>query len=83
MARRLLDERRRDSPTIAILGAAHVVRKPMGGLEPVGLLVEQKLPGVANGFLAPLSAIDEGFTTADVSIPIGEAEPAVRPSASP
>jgi len=49
MARRLLAGRRRDSPLLAVLGAGHVV------VAPVGLLIEQKLQGVANAILAPSS----------------------------
>lgn len=76
MARRLLDGHSHESLTMAILGAAHVVREPIDGLEPVGLLVERELPGVANGMLAPAGA--ERLPT-DVVFPIGPAERAVVP----
>jgi hypothetical protein len=40
---------------VAVLGSAHVVREPMDELEPLGLLIERELPGVANGILVPSS----------------------------
>jgi len=76
MARRLLDDRRRESRTLVVLGAAHVLREPFEGLDPVGRLVERELSGVANGILAPAGA--EQLRT-DVVFPIGPAEPAVVP----
>lgn len=89
MARRLLAGRRRDSPMLAVLGAAHVVREPVDELEPVGLLIEQELRGVANGILAPSSGtawfhgerdVDPGeLPPVDVVVPIGVAVPAVVP----
>ena len=82
IAARLLAERRRDSPLLAILGAAHVVREPVDGLGPVGLLVERELPGVANCFLAPSASAYDGFPAPDVIFPIGEAERAVAPTQS-
>jgi hypothetical protein len=89
MARRLLASRRRDSALLAVLGAMHVVREPLDELEPVGLLVENELPGVANAILAPSSgtcwfhgehgvASDE-LPPVDAVIPIGTASPAVVP----
>ncbi|MGI9112499.1 MAG: hypothetical protein ACR2GT_09970 [Gaiellaceae bacterium] len=89
MACRLLAGRRRDSPMLAILGAGHVVREPLDEVEPVGLLIEQELAGVANGLLAPSSGtsrfhgeqeVPSGeLPPADVVIPIGVANPAVVP----
>ncbi len=89
MARRLLGGRRLDSPMLAVLGAGHVVRAPLDDLEPVGLLIEQELPGVANGILAPSSGTlwfhgehelpSDELPPADVVIPIGVAYPAVVP----
>jgi hypothetical protein len=89
MARRLLAARRRDSPLLAVLGAAHVVRVPLDDLEPVGLLIEEELPGVANGILAPSSGMfwfhgeqelgSGGLPPADVVVPLGVAYPAVVP----
>jgi hypothetical protein len=86
MTRRLLAARRRDSPLLAILGAGHVVRAPVDDLVPVGLLVEEKVPGVANGVLAPSSGrlwfhgeqeVPSGTPPrADVVIPLGVASPA-------
>jgi len=82
MARRLLAERRGDSPLLAILGADHVVRAPLDGLEPVGLLVERELPGVANCFLALASSTCKGRPAPDAVFPIGDAERAVVPTRS-
>jgi hypothetical protein len=89
MARRLLTDRRRDSPMLAVLGAGHVVRAPLDDLEPVGLLIEKELPGVANGILAPSSGrcwfhgeheLPSGeLPPADVVVPLGVAYPAVVP----
>jgi hypothetical protein len=89
MARRLLAERRRDSPLLAVLGAMHVVREPFDELEPVGLLIDIERPGVANGILAPSSGtcwfhgeneVASGeLPPADAVIPIGIAYPAVVP----
>ena len=89
MARRLLAGRRRDSPMLAVLGVGHVVRSPLDDLEPVGLLVEEELPGVANGILAPSSGtiwfhgeheLPSGeLPPADVVGPLGVAYPAVVP----
>ena len=79
MARRLLEERSHDSPLLAVLGTAHVVREPLDGLEPVGLLVERELSGVANGFLTPDSAAYEGLPPVDAVFPIGAVAPAVVP----
>jgi hypothetical protein len=93
MARRLLAGRRRDSPMLAVLGAAHVARAPEDGVEPVGLLVEEELPGVANGILAPSSGTCwfhgevevpfEDLPRADVIVPIGVASPAIVPQYPP
>lgn len=90
MTQRLLAARRRNSPLLAILGASHVVRTPVRDLEPVGLLVEEKVPGVANGVLAPSSGrfwfhgeqeVSSGAAPppADVVVPLGVASPAVVP----
>jgi hypothetical protein len=89
MTRRLLAARRRNAPLLAVLGASHVVRLPVGGLEPLGLLVEEKVPGVANGVLAPSSGsfwfhgeqeVASGAPPpADVVIPLGVASAAVVP----
>lgn len=89
MARRLLAARRRDSPALAVLGAGHLVRAPLADLRPVGLLIEEELPGVANGILVPSSGTlwfhgEREFPsaeppTADVVIPIGIAYPAFVP----
>jgi len=89
MARRLLAGRRRDSPMLAVLGAGHVVRAPLADLEPVGLLIEEELPGVANGILAPSSGRfwfhgehelrSRELPPADVVVPLGVAYPAVVP----
>jgi hypothetical protein len=89
MARRLLAGRRRDSPMLAVLGAGHVVRAPLDDLEPVGLLIEEELPGVANGILEPSSGtcwfhgeheLPSGeLPPADVVVPLGVAYPAVVP----
>jgi len=89
MARRLLGGRRLDSPMLAVLGAGHVVRAPLDNLKPVGLLIEEELPGVANGILAPSSGTiwfhgklelpSDELPPADVVIPIGVAYPAVVP----
>ncbi|HEU0247788.1 MAG TPA: hypothetical protein VFR38_11950 [Gaiellaceae bacterium] len=89
MTRRLLAARRRKSPLLAVLGASHVVRSRVGGLEPVGLLVEEKVPGVANGVLAPSSGrfwfhgereVPSGAPPpADVVVPLGVASAAVVP----
>jgi hypothetical protein len=89
MAQRLLAERRQDSPLLVVLGGAHVVREPLDKLEPVGLLIEIELPGVANGILAPSSGtswfhgeheVASGkLPPADVVVPIGTAYPAVVP----
>jgi hypothetical protein len=76
MATRLLGATRRDSPMLAVLGVAHVMRSSVGRLDPVGLLVERELPGVANGFLAP-SSVEP--LPVDVVVPIGAASPAVAP----
>jgi hypothetical protein len=81
MAERLLAGRRAGSPMLAILGAAHVVRRPVAGLEPVGLLVERALPGVANGFLVPDGRTYEGLPHPDARIPIG-GDAAVVPRAA-
>jgi len=74
---------------LAVLGAGHVVRSPLDELESVGLLVEEELPGVANGILAPSSGTfwfhgEHEFSAgelppADVVVPIGVAYPAVVP----
>ena len=80
MAERLLARRRCDSPMLAILGGAHVVRQPVAGLEPVGLLVERALPGVANPFLLPDGRTYDGLPHPDALIPIG-GDPAVTPRA--
>lgn len=87
MAQRLLAGRRRDAPMLGVLGAGHVARTPHGGPEPVGLLVEQDVPGVAAGILAPSSGtcwfhgereLPFGeLLPVDVVIPIGVASPAV------
>jgi hypothetical protein len=92
MARRLLAERGQDSPLLAVLGAMHVVREPLDELKPVGLLVENELPGVANGILAPSSGtcwfhgekeVTSGeLPPADAVIPIGVASPAFVPRAA-
>ena len=89
MARRLLAGRRRDSPMLAVLGAGHVGRAPLDDLEPVGLLIEEELPGVANGILAPSSGAfwfhgerewrSGELPPADVVVPLGVAYPAVVP----
>jgi hypothetical protein len=88
MARRLLDACRYESPALAILGAAHVVREPLNRLEPVGLLIEAELPGVVNGALVPSGGtcwfhgertVSRDAPAADVLIPIGPAETAVVP----
>jgi len=89
MARRLLAGRRRDSPMLAVLGASHVVRAPLDDVKPVGLLIEEELPGVANGIIAPSSGTvwfhgEHEFSAAelppvDVVIPLGVAVPAVVP----
>jgi hypothetical protein len=88
MARRLLDERRQDSPLLAVLGAMHVSREPLDELKPIGLLIEIELPGVANAVLAPSSGtswfhgeheIGGELPPADAVIPIGIAYPAVVP----
>lgn len=89
MARRLLATRRQESPLLAVLGGAHVVREPLDNLEPVGQLVETELPGVANGILAPSSGtswfhgereVAPGkLPRSDAVIPIGTASPAVVP----
>ncbi len=89
MARRLLVAVRRDSPLLAVLGVSHVMRVPQDGVEPVGLLVEQELAGVANGALVPTSGqvwfhgrgeLDPGdLPPVDAVVPIGVAEPAVVP----
>jgi hypothetical protein len=89
MARRLLAEGHQDSPLLAILGAMHVVREPLDELEPVGLLIEAELPGVANAILAPSSGtawfhgerdVASGeLPPVDAVIPIGIAHPAVVP----
>ena len=89
MARRLLAGRRGESPMLAVLGVGHVVRAPLDDLEPVGLLIEGELPGVANGILAPSSGrfwfhgeheLRSGrLPPADVVVPLGIAYPAVVP----
>jgi hypothetical protein len=90
MARqRLLAGRRRNSPMLAILGAGHVVRARVDGLEPVGQLIDVELPGVANGILVPSSGtvwshgereLSSGeLPPADVVVPLGVAFPAVVP----
>jgi len=89
MTRRLLDERREGSRTLAILGAAHVLREPLAdGVAPVGLLVERDLPGVANGALVPdggtcwfhgEQAVSPAAPAVDVLVPIGPAGPAGVP----
>jgi hypothetical protein len=89
LARRLLDCRQQGSPLLAVIGVGHVVRSPVDGLEPVGLLVEREVPGVSNGMLAPSSGrawfhgeheLDSPELPAvDVVFPIGVAEPAVVP----
>jgi len=93
MACRLLAGRRRDSPMLAVLGADHVAHARLDEVEPVGLLIEQELPGVANGLLAPSSGtswfhgeqeVPAGeLPPADVEIPIGIAYPAVVPQHPP
>jgi hypothetical protein len=77
MAARLLACRRRDSPLLTVLGAAHVLREPLDGLEPVGLLIEREVPGVANAILAPSGPAD--VLPTDAVFPIGAAQPAVVP----
>lgn len=89
MTRRLLAARRRNSPLLAVLGAGHVVRAPLDDIEPVGLLLEEKVPGVASGILAPSSGrfwfhgeqeLPSGVPApADVVVPLGVASPAVVP----
>lgn len=89
MARRLLAGRRLDSPMLAVLGMGHVVRSPLDDLEPVGLLIEEELPGVANGILAPSSGtiwfhgahgLPSGeLPPVDVVVQLGVAYPAVVP----
>jgi hypothetical protein len=89
MARRLLAERRQDSPLLAVLGAMHVAREPLDELRPVGLLIEIELPGVANAVLAPSSGTSwfhgehemasGDLPPADAVIRIGIAYPAVVP----
>lgn len=89
LARRLLDGRREGSPLLAVIGAGHVMRSPLDGLEPVGLLVERELPGVSNGVLAPSSGrvwfhgereLESHEPPAvDVVFPLGVARPAVVP----
>lgn len=93
MAQRLLAGRRRNSPLLAVLGAGHVVRAPLDELEPLGSLIEQELPGVANGILAPSSGtfwfhgeheVPSGeLPPTDCVIPIGVASPAVVPQHPP
>lgn len=89
MTRRLLAGRRRDSPMLAVLGAGHVVRAPLDDVKPVGLLIDEELPGVANGVLAPSSGSvwfhgEHEYSAgepppADVVVPLGVAVPAVVP----
>jgi hypothetical protein len=89
LARRLLGARRRDSPLLAVLGTSHVVRAPIADSESVGLLVEEQVPGVANGVLVPSSGtlwfhgeqrIPSGAPpAADVVIPLGVVSPAAVP----
>ena len=74
---------------LAVLGAGHVVRAPLDDVKPVGLLVEEELPGVANGILVPSSGTvwfhgEHEFSAgelppADVVVPLGVAYPAVVP----
>ena len=74
---------------LAVLGVGHVVRAPLDDLEPVGLLIEEELPGVANGILAPSPGRfwfygERTFSAgelppADVVVPIGVAYPASVP----
>ena len=89
MTRRLLAGRRRDSRMLAVLGAGHVVRAPLDDFKSVGLLIEEELPGVANGILMPSSGAvwfhgEHEFShgelpSADVVVPLGVAVPAVVP----
>jgi hypothetical protein len=89
MTRRLLTGRRPDSPMLAVLGSGHVVRAPLDDVESVGLLIEEELPGVANGILMPSSGAvwfhgEHEFSSgelpaADVVVPLGVAVPAVVP----
>lgn len=89
MAQRLLAGRRRVRPMLAVLGAAHVVRAPLDDVKQVGLLIEEELPGVANGMLVPSSGSvwfhgEHEFPAgelppADVVVPLGVAVPAVVP----
>lgn len=74
---------------LAVLGASHVVRARHDELEPVGLFIEQELPGVANAVLAPSSGTswfhgDQEVPSAerppaDVELPIRVSYPAVVP----
>jgi len=89
MARRLLAGRTESSRMLAILGIGHVVRTLLDELEPIGLLVERELSGVANGILAPTSGTvwfhgeqdlpSEAHPPVDVVIPLRVARPAVVP----
>jgi hypothetical protein len=89
MATRLLAERERTSPMVAILGASHVVRTRLDEVEPVGLLVDREVSGVANGILAPSSGTvwfhgvrnlpPEEVPPVDVVVPLGVARPATVP----
>jgi hypothetical protein len=89
MAKRLLAGRRRDSPMLAVLGAGHVGRVPLEGLETLGSLIAEEPSGVASGFLAPSSGtcwfhgeqelVPGDPPAVDVVVPLGVAHPAVVP----
>ena len=89
MAQRLLAARHPGTPMLAVLGGGHVVRASQDEVESVGMLVDQELPGVANGILVPSSGTCwfhgemelplGNLPRADVIVPIGVASPAVVP----
>ena len=90
MLERLLSLRDPSLPTLVVLGAGHVVRLAEGDFEPLGLLLELELPGVANGALVPSGGavryhgerpVWVDVPEVDVVVPVGAARPAVVPVA--